>query len=53
VALDLRGYNDSDKPTAQSAYAMDEFVKDIEGVINGLGQKKCVLVGHDWGGALA
>ncbi|RUT03170.1 hydrolase [Dulcicalothrix desertica PCC 7102] len=53
VALDLRGYNDSDKPKAQSAYAMDELVKDIEGVIKGLGYNKCTLVGHDWGGAIA
>ncbi|MBO3463561.1 alpha/beta hydrolase [Aetokthonos hydrillicola Thurmond2011] len=52
VALDLRGYNDSDKPQDQSAY-MAEFVKDIEGVIKGLGYDKCVLVGHDWGGAIA
>ncbi|WP_341526406.1 alpha/beta hydrolase [Nostoc sp. UHCC 0302] len=53
VALDLRGYNDSDKPEAQSAYVMDEFIKDVEGVIKGLGYQKCVLVGHDWGGAIA
>ena len=53
VALDLRGYNDSDKPKAQSAYVMDEFIKDIEGVITGLGYDKCILVGHDWGGAIA
>ncbi len=53
VALDLRGYNDSDKPKTQSAYVMDEFVKDIEGVIQGLGYESCVLVGHDWGGAIA
>jgi pimeloyl-ACP methyl ester carboxylesterase len=53
VALDLRGYNDSDKPKAQSAYTMDELVKDIEGVIKGLGYNKCTLVGHDWGGAIA
>ena len=53
VALDLRGYNDSDKPKEQSAYVMDEFIKDIEGVITGLGYDKCVLVGHDWGGAIA
>ncbi|WP_413175287.1 alpha/beta fold hydrolase [Anabaena azotica] len=53
VALDLRGYNDSDKPQAQSAYVMDEFVKDIAGVIQGLGYESCVLVGHDWGGAIA
>lgn len=53
VALDLRGYSDSDKPTDQSAYVMAEFVRDIQGVIRGLGYDKCVLVGHDWGGAIA
>ncbi|MBC1219362.1 alpha/beta hydrolase [Nostoc sp. UCD121] len=53
VALDLRGYNDSDKPNEQSAYVMDEFIKDVEGVIKGLGYQKGVLVGHDWGGAIA
>jgi len=53
VAVDLRGYNDSDKPKEQSAYVMDEFIKDVEGVIRGLGHEKCVLVGHDWGGVIA
>ncbi|MBD2502940.1 alpha/beta fold hydrolase [Anabaena azotica] len=53
VAVDLRGYNDSDKPKEQSAYVMDEFIKDIEGLIRGLGHDKCILVGHDWGGAIA
>jgi pimeloyl-ACP methyl ester carboxylesterase len=53
VALDLRGYNDSDKPKALSAYAMPELVRDVEGVIKGLGYDRCVLVGHDWGGAIA
>ncbi len=53
VALDLRGYNESDKPSGQSAYGMNEFIKDIEGVIQGLGYDRCILVGHDWGGAIA
>ncbi|MDM9380604.1 alpha/beta hydrolase [Chlorogloeopsis sp. ULAP01] len=53
VAVDLRGYNDSDKPKEQSAYVMDEFIKDVEGLIRALGYEKCVLVGHDWGGAIA
>ncbi len=53
VALDLRGYNDSDKPQNASAYIMDEFVKDVKETIAGLGYDRCVLVGHDWGGAIA
>lgn len=53
VALDLRGYNKSDKPQDASAYVMSEFIKDVEGVIKGLGYNNCVLVGHDWGGMIA
>lgn len=53
VALDLRGYNDSDKPADVSAYVMPELVKDIVGVITGLGYERCILAGHDWGGAIA
>ncbi|NJN59158.1 MAG: alpha/beta hydrolase [Leptolyngbyaceae cyanobacterium SL_5_9] len=53
VALDLRGYNDSEKPADKSAYVMSEFIKDVEGVVRGLGYDRCILVGHDWGGAIA
>ncbi|MDB9525185.1 alpha/beta hydrolase [Oscillatoria sp. CS-180] len=53
VALDLRGYNDSDKPPNVSDYAMSELVKDISGVIAALGYERCILAGHDWGGAIA
>lgn len=53
VALDLRGYNDSDKPAAKEAYKMSELVADVKGVIEGLGYDRCTLVGHDWGGAIA
>ncbi len=53
VAIDLRGYNDSDKPENKEAYVMAEFIADVKGVIEGLGYDRCILVGHDWGGAIA
>lgn len=53
VAIDLRGYNDSDKPESPSAYVMAEFVQDVKGVIEGLGYQDCILVAHDWGAAIA
>lgn len=53
VAVDLRGYNDSDKPAAVSDYAMPELVKDISELITALGYDRCHLVGHDWGGGIA
>jgi pimeloyl-ACP methyl ester carboxylesterase len=53
VAIDLRGYNDSDKPPDTADYRMSELLLDVEGVIQGLGYDRCVLVGHDWGGAIA
>ncbi len=51
VAPDLRGYNDTDKP--RTGYDVPTLVGDIAGLIKGLGQEKAVIVGHDWGGALA
>ena len=53
VALDLRGYNDSDKPDRVANYRMSELIADIRGVISGLGYEDCILIAHDWGGAIA
>ena len=53
VAIDMRGYNDSDKPDRLSAYKMSELTADVRGVIKGLGYDDCILVAHDWGGAIA
>ncbi|WP_107671342.1 alpha/beta fold hydrolase [Cyanothece sp. BG0011] len=53
VAPDLRGYNYSDQLQSVQFYRISELVKDIAGIITNLGYEKCVLVGHDWGGAIA
>jgi len=53
VAIDMRGYNDSEKPAAKGAYAIDQLVGDVAGVIEQLGGGRAILVGHDWGGAVA
>lgn len=53
VALDLRGYNDSEKSPSLDAYRMEELIQDVVGVIQSLGYSRCILVGHDWGGAIA
>lgn len=51
VAPDLRGYNETDKPT--SGYDIPTLLRDIAGLITGLGEERAIIVGHDWGGVLA
>ena len=53
AALDLRGYNLSDKPQGLANYAMPLLVADVAAVIRDLGHDKAIIVGHDWGGAIA
>ena len=53
VAMDQRGYNLSGKPEGLARYQMEELVQDVEAVIKHFGKKKAIVVGHDWGGAVA
>ena len=53
AALDTRGYNLSDKPQGVAAYAMPNLIGDVGAVIKAEGQKDAVVVGHDWGAAIA
>jgi epoxide hydrolase 4 len=54
VALDMRGFNLSDKPTEVAQYRLDVLVEDIRAFATHLSPgKKFVLVGHDWGGFVA
>lgn len=54
VAVDMRGYNLSEKPEAVSAYAVPELVADVKDLLAQLSpDRPAVLVGHDWGGVVA
>jgi pimeloyl-ACP methyl ester carboxylesterase len=53
AALDNRGYNLSDKPEGEAAYAMPNLVGDVAAVIEAEGQKNAIIVGHDWGAAIS
>ncbi len=50
---DQRGYNLSDKPAGIAPYSMDETAADVIGLIDAAGRDKAILVGHDWGAAVA
>ncbi len=53
VAMDTRGYNQSDKPQAVEDFTIEFLVSDVGAVIDSLGVDHITLVGHDWGGAIA
>ncbi|MDP9407920.1 MAG: alpha/beta hydrolase [Actinomycetota bacterium] len=51
VAPDLRGYGASDKPPR--GYDGFTLAADVAGLVRALGERSCLLVGHDWGGLIA
>ena len=53
VAPDMRGYNLSERPAEVKQYKARILVEDVRALAEHLGQKKFVLVAHDWGGAVA
>ncbi len=53
VAVDLRGYNLSDRPIRVDAYALDRLAADVVALATTLGAGRAHVVGHDWGGAIA
>lgn len=57
AAMDTRGYNLSDKPKGVDNYAMRFLIGDVAAVIadagKDSGQSKAIVIGHDWGGAIA
>ena len=53
VAPDMRGYGDTDRPKAISAYEVQYLIDDVAALFEALGAKRRILIGHDWGGVVA
>jgi pimeloyl-ACP methyl ester carboxylesterase len=53
VAPHMRGYGDSSAPPEVSAYRAKHLVQDIAALAQSFSAEPCVLVAHDWGGAVA
>jgi pimeloyl-ACP methyl ester carboxylesterase len=50
VAVDLRGYGDSDKPPR--GYDLWTLAGDVAGLVRALGEPRAHVVGHGWGGLI-
>lgn len=53
AAPDLRGFGETDRPPGIGAYDVIDLCADVVGLIDALGAEQAVLVGHDWGAAVA
>ncbi|OTF82563.1 soluble epoxide hydrolase-like protein [Euroglyphus maynei] len=55
IAVSLRGYGDSDKPTDLSAYSITILIDDCYELIQHITKdmEKIILIGHDWGGLIS
>ena len=53
VALDQRGYGQTDRPEPIEAYNILELTGDIVGLIHALGEEQAMIVGHDWDAPVA
>lgn len=49
VALDLKGFGDSDKPTWSRNYKITTILEELKQFILSLGVKNCTIIGHDLG----
>jgi pimeloyl-ACP methyl ester carboxylesterase len=53
VAIDVRGYGRSSKPSEVEAYRMLAHVADNAAIVHALGEQNATIVGHDWGSPIA
>ena len=53
VAPDMRGYGQTDVPPEIASYTILHLVGDVAGLVESLGEKQAIIVGHDWGATVA
>ncbi len=53
IAPDLRGYGETGLHGDIASYRMQNLALDVIGILDALGIERAVLIGHDFGGALA
>ena len=53
AAPDMRGYGGTDAPADPDQYTMLHHVGDMVALVQALGEKQAVVVGHDWGAPVA
>jgi epoxide hydrolase 4 len=52
-APNLRGYGRTTRPAYIRDYALPHLHADVAGLIDAAGKRSTLLIGHDWGGAIA
>ncbi|OXA59614.1 Epoxide hydrolase 4 [Folsomia candida] len=52
VAIDMKGFGDTDKPSARSEYDIPLLVTEMYDFLTAIGRKKCSIVTHGMGGLL-
>jgi len=53
VAPDMRGFGRTSAPDDVAAYTILHNVGDMVGLVDALGEKRALIVGHDWGAPVA
>ncbi|XP_065214963.1 epoxide hydrolase 3-like isoform X2 [Planococcus citri] len=49
IAIDLKGFGDSDKPLARRSYRLELLLEELTMFISSLGITRCSIIGHDLG----
>ncbi|CAG7719595.1 unnamed protein product [Allacma fusca] len=52
VAIDMKGYGDSDKPLSRNEYNIDVVTQELRDFLTAIGSQKCTLITHGQGGIL-